>query len=89
LKKEHFCRVGHKLKLRTLSKLDQLAETIVKTAFILSENHHVIANYLNHPVADFKISNQKREEKVDVYAGRYALTELLTRLFLTIILNEA
>lgn len=53
-------------KLRPLSKLDQLAETIVKTAFILSENHQVITSYLNHPGADFKVSNQKRGEEFDV-----------------------
>ena len=28
--------------------LDQLAETIKKTAFLLSENHHVISSYLYH-----------------------------------------
>jgi len=27
--------------LRPLSKLEQLAETIMKTGFLLSENHHV------------------------------------------------
>lgn len=34
--------------LRPLSKLDHLAETIMKTAFLLSDNHHVIQSYLNH-----------------------------------------
>ena len=29
-------------KYRPLTKLDQLAETIMKTAFIMLENHHVI-----------------------------------------------
>lgn len=29
-------------KLRPLSKLDQLVETKIKTAFLLFENHHVI-----------------------------------------------
>jgi hypothetical protein len=52
--------------LRPLSKLDQLAETIVKTAFILSENHHVITSYLNHTGANFKVVNQKRGEEFDV-----------------------
>lgn len=49
-------------KLRPLSKLDQLAETIIKTAFILSENHHVIASYVNHYGANFRVTNQKRGE---------------------------
>lgn len=31
--------------LRPLSKLDQLEETIMKTAFLHSENHHVIQSY--------------------------------------------
>jgi hypothetical protein len=41
--------------LRPLSKLDQLAETIMKSAFLMSENHHVIQSYLNHKGANFKI----------------------------------
>ena len=44
--------------LRPLSKLDQLAETIMKTAFLLSENHHVIQSYLNHKGAHFKVINR-------------------------------
>ncbi len=44
--------------LRPLSKLDQLAETIIKTAFILSENHHVVQSYLNHRGAHFKVENR-------------------------------
>lgn len=44
--------------LRPLSKLDQLAETIMKTAFILSENHHVIQSHLNHKGAHFKVINR-------------------------------
>jgi hypothetical protein len=51
-------------KLRPLSKLDQLAETIIKTAFILSENHHVIASYLNHTGSNFKVENRKRGEEL-------------------------
>ncbi len=47
-------------KLRPLSKLDQLAETIIKTAFILSEDHNVIASYVNHSGANFRIANRKR-----------------------------
>lgn len=39
--------------LRPISKLDQLSETIMKTAFLLSENHHVIQSYLNHKGAHF------------------------------------
>ena len=44
--------------LRPLSKLDLLAETIMKTAFLLSENHHVIQSYLNHKGAHFKAINR-------------------------------
>lgn len=45
-------------KLRPLSKLDQLAETIVKSAFLLSKNHNVIQSYLNHNGANFKVHNR-------------------------------
>ena len=48
-------------KLRPLSKLDQLAETIIKTGFILSENHHVIQSYLNHIGANFRVINKVGE----------------------------
>lgn len=44
--------------LRPLSKLDQLAVTIMKTAFLLSENHHVDQSYLNHKGAHFKVINR-------------------------------
>ncbi len=47
--------------LRPLSKLDQLAETIMKTGFLLSENHNVIQSYLNHKGAHFKIINRVGE----------------------------
>lgn len=53
-------------KLRPLSKLDQLAETVIKTAFILSDNQNVITTYVNHKGANFRIVNQKREEEFDV-----------------------
>ena len=53
-------------KLRPLSKLDQLAETIMKTAFIFSENHHVIQSYLNHDGANFKVLNRVGESTFDV-----------------------
>ncbi|MEO9868829.1 hypothetical protein [Ekhidna sp.] len=52
--------------LRPLSKLDQLAETIMKTGFILSENHHVIQSYLNHNGAHFKIINRVGESEYDI-----------------------
>lgn len=52
--------------LRPLSKLDQLAETIMKTAFLLSENHHVIQSYLNHKGAHFKIINRVGESEYDI-----------------------
>ena len=47
--------------LRPLSKLDQLAETIMKSAFLLSENHNVIQSYLNHKGANFRIHNRVGE----------------------------
>jgi len=52
--------------LRPLSKLDQLAETIMKTAFLLSENHHVIQSYLNHKGAHFKVVNRVGESEYDI-----------------------
>ena len=52
--------------LRPLSKLDQLAETIMKTAFLLSENHHVIQSYLNHKGAHFKVVNRVGEPEFDI-----------------------
>ena len=53
-------------KLRPLSKLDQLAETIMKSAFLLSENHHVTQSYLNHKGAHFKVINRVGENEFDV-----------------------
>lgn len=53
-------------KLRPLSKLDQLAETVIKTAFILSENQNVITSYINHNGANFRAANLKRGEEYDV-----------------------
>ena len=53
-------------KLRPLSKLDQLAETIIKTAFIMSEDHHVVTSYVEHKGANFKVGNQKRVEEFEV-----------------------
>ena len=58
-------------KLRPLSKLDQLAETIVKTAFILSEDYHVIASYLNHTGGNFKVEKKKREEGPTSSVGEF------------------
>lgn len=52
--------------LRPLSKLDQLAETIVKTAFLLSENHHVIQSYLNHKGVHFRVINRVGESEYDI-----------------------
>lgn len=52
--------------LRPLSKLDQLAETIMKSAFLLSENHHVIQSYLNHYGAHFKVQNRVGEQEFDI-----------------------
>lgn len=53
-------------KLRPISKLDQLAATIFKTAFILSENHHVIQDYVEHKGANFKVLNRVGESEFDV-----------------------
>ena len=53
-------------KLRPLSKLDQLAETIIKAAFILSENHHVMQSYLNHKGAHFKVINRVGEQEFEI-----------------------
>ena len=53
-------------KLRPLSKLDQLAETIIKTAFILSEDHNVITSYVEHKGANFRVANLKRSEEFEV-----------------------
>jgi hypothetical protein len=52
--------------LRPLSKLDLLAETIMKTAFLLSENHHVIQSYLNHKGAHFKVINRVGEQEFEI-----------------------
>ena len=52
--------------LRPLSKLDQLAETIMKAAFLLSENHHVIQSYLNHKGANFRVINRVGEQEYDI-----------------------
>ena len=52
--------------LRPFSKLDQLAETIQKSAFLLSENHHVTQSYLNHKGANFRIINRVGEQEYDI-----------------------
>jgi len=52
--------------LRPLYKLDQLAETIMKTAFFLSENHHVIQSYLNYKGAHFKVINRVGESEFEI-----------------------
>lgn len=52
--------------LRPLSKLDQLAETIMKSAFLISENHNVIQSYLNHKGANFKIHNRVGEQEFEI-----------------------
>jgi hypothetical protein len=47
--------------LRPLSMLDLLAETIMKTGFLLSENHHVIQSYLNQKGVHFNVINRVGE----------------------------
>jgi hypothetical protein len=53
-------------KLRPLSKLDQLAETIMKSAFLLSEDHNVTQSYLNHKGANFKAQNRVGESEFEI-----------------------
>jgi hypothetical protein len=60
-------------KLRPLSKLDQLAETIIKTAFIMSEDHHVVASYVEHKGANFRVANQKRVEEFEVVCSQICI----------------
>ena len=38
----------------------------MKTAFILSENHHVVQSYLNHDGAHFKVLNRVGESTLDL-----------------------
>ncbi len=52
--------------LRPLSKLNQLANTIMKSAFLLSENHHVIQSFLNHKGANFKVHNRVGGQEFDI-----------------------
>jgi len=52
--------------LRPLSKLDQLAETIMKSAFLISESHNVIQSYLNHKGSNFKIHNRVGEQEFEI-----------------------
>lgn len=47
-------------KLRPLSKLDQLAETLIRQEFICSDNFHIIQSYVDHKVADFRVAKLKR-----------------------------
>lgn len=53
-------------KLRPISKLDQLAETIIKIAFITSQDYNVITSYLNHYGAHFKVANLKTGVEFEV-----------------------
>ncbi len=58
-------------KLRPLSKLDQLSEVIMKSAFLLPERHHVLQSYLNHKGADFRVINRVGDSAfVDATADR-------------------
>ncbi|MBX9850256.1 MAG: hypothetical protein K2X86_00685 [Cytophagaceae bacterium] len=52
-------------KLRPLSKLDQLAECVMKASFIMSHEYKVIASYTDHKVCNFRVEN-KKEETFDV-----------------------
>ncbi|MEP2771971.1 MAG: hypothetical protein ABJH05_07465 [Fulvivirga sp.] len=38
----------------------------MKTAFLLSENHHVIQSYLNHKGAHFKVQNRVGEKETEI-----------------------
>lgn len=51
---------------RPVSKLDQLAETIKITAFIMSEDQHVIQSYVEYKGANFRVVNIVRELEFDI-----------------------
>ena len=53
-------------KLRPMSKLDQLAETVMKTGFILSEKHHVLQSYVDNKGVHFRVQNRVGERQFDV-----------------------
>lgn len=86
-------------KYRPLSKLDQLAETILKTAFIMSENHHVIQSYAEHKGANFRVINRVpasakatagrgEEREFDVLCRQINIERLTMPLFLKRTLNK-
>ncbi|MEL6561462.1 MAG: hypothetical protein AAFQ94_24955 [Bacteroidota bacterium] len=54
-------------KLRPTSKLDQLAETLIRQQFILHSNFHIIQDYVNHKGANFRVAKIKKR----VGASRY------------------
>ena len=54
-------------KLRPVSKLDQLAETVVRQQFILHSDFHIIQDYINHKGANFRVAKIKKR----VGASRY------------------
>lgn len=47
-------------KLRPISKLDQLAETVIRQEFICSDNFHIIQSYVDHKGADFRVAKLER-----------------------------
>ena len=38
----------------------------MKTAFLLSENHHVIQSYINHKGSNFKVQNRVGEQEFEI-----------------------
>ncbi|MGB3466803.1 MAG: hypothetical protein WBA74_16100 [Cyclobacteriaceae bacterium] len=67
-------------KLRPLSKLDQLAETLIRQEFTgapdrFSDNFHIIQSYVDHKGADFRAAKLKRvgdsSAKASVSKGTY------------------
>jgi hypothetical protein len=48
-------------KLRPLSKLDQLAECIMKASFIMSHEYKVVVSYVDHKGCNFRVENKKGE----------------------------
>jgi hypothetical protein len=67
-------------KLRPLSKLDQLAETIIKTAFIMSEDHHVVTSYVEHKGANFRVANNQLSIYFPQQYGKCPISYSRTRL---------
>ena len=66
-------------KLHPILKLDQLAETIIKTAFMMSEDHIVVTSYVEHKGANFRVANQKRVEEFEVLCRQICIDKTIWR----------